>query len=188
MIIDDIDEGLIKRKLLLISFPYLIDSMSASNSTNENIPARLLDFSSQYGSSRAQSYAVGKILNGIQVFPSYGDSIDALVFRTYGPWWLRASAYNTLNSLPNSRFEHHFTGRDYVDIEFRNSFDHRSDLRIYETYNPGTLETVYVGKRCDDGRIRWHRIWKFPEPFTIILRNDHQILVDDGNKEIHWFS
>jgi hypothetical protein len=79
-----------------------------------------------------------------------------------------------------SRFENKFTSRDFIDIEYPNLVYQCISLNIYETYNPGTLEVVYVGKEDEHGSITWHRVWKFPEPFSIVLKNNEEIFIENG--------
>ncbi|CAF4457472.1 unnamed protein product, partial [Rotaria sp. Silwood2] len=144
----------------------------------EQYPSSIRDFSSQYGSNSARSYAVGNICKRPEIYPLYGDSTQALVFRTYGPWWINMPSDKEIKKN-FQRWENEFTSRDFIDIEYSNLVYPCTSLNIYETYNPGSLEVVYVGKENNNGDITWHRIWKFPEPFSIILRNDEEILIEN---------
>jgi hypothetical protein len=145
----------------------------------EQIPQSIRDFSSQYGSNNTQSYAVENICTGQGIYPLYGDSTNALVFRTYGPWWINMPSYRE-NKRRFLRQGSEFNSRDFVEIEYTNLIYQCISLNIYETYNPGSLEVVYVGKEENDGLITWHQVWKFPEPFSIILRNNEEIFIKDG--------
>jgi hypothetical protein len=157
--------------------------MSESNDLKEliieQIPASIRDFSSQYGSNGARSYAVANICTQQEIYPLYGDSTHALVFRTYGPWWINLPSYNE-SKKRFLRIENEFTSRDFIDIEYLNLVYECISLNIYETYNPGSLEVVYVGKEDENRCITWHRVWKFPEPFSIILRNNEEIFIENG--------
>jgi hypothetical protein len=149
------------------------------NIITTQIPKAIRDFSSQYGSNRSDSYVVSNICSKPEIYPLYGDSKHALVFRSYGPWWLNMPSYK--ETIKNFiRWENHFTSRDFLDIEFSDLVDQCISLNIYETYNPGTLEVVYVGKGDDYENITWHRVWTFPEPFSIILENNQEISIENG--------
>jgi hypothetical protein len=149
------------------------------NIITTQIPKAIRDFSSQYGSNRSDSYVVSNICSKPEIYPLYGDSKHALVFRTYGPWWLNMPSYK--ETIKNFiRWENHFTSRDFLDIEFSDLVDQCISLNIYETYNPGTLEVVYVGKGDDYENITWHRVWTFPESFSIILENNQEISIENG--------
>ncbi len=149
------------------------------NIITTQIPKAIRDFSSQYGSNRSDSYVVSNICSKPEIYPLYGDSKHALVFRTYGPWWLNMPSYK--ETIKNFiRWENHFTSRDFLDIEFSDLVDLCISLNIYETYNPGTLEVVYVGKGDDYENITWHRVWTYPESFSIILENNQEIFIENG--------
>jgi hypothetical protein len=149
------------------------------NIITTQIPKAIRDFSSQYGSNRSDSYVVSNICSKPEIYPLYGDSKHALVFRSYGPWWLNMPSYK--ETIKNFiRWENHFTSRDFLDIEFSDLVDQCISLNIYETYNPGTLEVVYVGKGDDYENITWHRVWTFPESFSIILENNQEISIENG--------
>lgn len=149
----------------------------------EQIPKRIHRTSSQYGSDRAQNYAVGNICNDVQIYPTYGDSVCALVFRTYGPWWINLPSYRE-HHRAYCRPEINFTSRDFVEIEFENYVYQGHSLDIYETYNPGSVEVVYIGKDEADGNITWHEVWRFPQDFRICLRNNDEILVRNGHQQM----
>ncbi|CAF1598382.1 unnamed protein product, partial [Didymodactylos carnosus] len=166
-------------------------NQSQSNiNNNYQIPCSVRDFSSQYGSDRSYSYVVQNICSGVDIYPQYGDSQRALVFRTYGPWWLNTSSHQ-YSIKYFTRFEPSFTSRDYIDIEYERAV-HIQCLHLYETYNPGTLEVVYAGleETAPDQNIyvKWFRIWRFPEPFTIelsdIQNNCRDFLITDGFQSI----
>lgn len=142
-------------------------------------PKAIRDFSSQYGSNRSDSYVVSNICSKPEIYPLYGDSTHALAFRTYGTWWIDMPSYKeTMKNF--SRWENHFTSRDFLDIEFEDFVDQCSSVHIYETYHPGTLEVVYIGEEDQNRNIIWHRVWTFPEPFSIILENNEEILIQNG--------
>ena len=156
----------------------------------EQIPSSVKDFSSQYGSNSSRSYTVQNICKEPTIYPWYGDSSHALVFRTYGPWWMNMPSYKEAKSN-FKRIETEFTSRDFVEIQYSNLVYQCTSLNIYETYNPGTLEVVYAGKENSDGTVTWHRVWKFPEPFSIILKNKQEIFICNGknfdDKCSFWF-
>ncbi|CAF3694953.1 unnamed protein product [Rotaria sp. Silwood1] len=145
----------------------------------EQYPSSIRNFSSQYGSNSSGSYAVRNICKHPEIYPLYGDSTRALVFRTYGPWWINMPSYKEMKKN-FKRWENKFTSRDFIDIVYSNLVYSCTSINIYETYNPGTLEVVYVGKDDNNGNITWHRVWKFPEPFSIILRDNREILINNG--------
>ncbi|CAF2506958.1 unnamed protein product [Rotaria sp. Silwood2] len=154
------------------------------NTIREQIPIAIRDFSSQYGSNGSDSYVVSNICSNPEIYPLYGDSTHALVFRTYGPWWINMPSYK--ETIKNFiRWENHFTSRDFIDIEFKDYFYECLSLNIYETYNSGTLEVVYIGKEDEYGNLTWHRIWTFPEPFSIILSNNSEFFIENGHQSMN---
>lgn len=145
----------------------------------QQIPQVIRDFSSQYGSNRSDSYVVSNICAKSEIFPAYGDSNHALVFRTYGPWWINMPSHQeTIKHF--SRWEYHFTSRDFIDIQFGTFVSECLCLHIYETYNPGALEVVYAGEEDEQGNVIWHRVWTFPQPFSIVLENNEEISIENG--------
>jgi hypothetical protein len=160
----------------------LIESETLSLTLNaivNQIPIAIRDFSSQYGSNRSDSYVVSNICSKPEIFPLYGDSKHALVFRTYGPWWINMPSYKeTIKHF--TRWENDFTSKDFIDIEFKDFVYEYVSLHIYETYNPGTLQVVYLGKEEENGNITWHRVWTFPQPFTIVLINNEEFFIQNG--------
>jgi hypothetical protein len=124
---------------------------------------------------------VANICTQAEIYPSYGDSTHALVFRTYGPWWINMPS-DKESKRRFSRVENDFTSRDFIDIQYSDLVDQCISLNLYETYNPGSLEVVYAGKEEENGRITWHRVWKYPEAFSIILRNNEEIFIENGEK------
>lgn len=155
---------------LVISIDKMIIEQNSKN---------IRDFSSQYGSNQAHSYSIRNICSDPQIYPSYGDSTQALVFRTYGPWWINMPS-NKEMKRNFKRIENDFTSRDFVEVEFEHLVYPCISLNIYETYNPGTLEVVYAGKEEENGSITWHKVWKFPETFSIVLQNNEEILIENG--------
>lgn len=155
------------------------NSVTSSNAIIIRRPKAIRDFSSQYGSNRSDSYVVSNICSKPEIYPLYGDSTHALAFRTYGKWWMDMPSYKeTMKNF--SRWENHFFSRDFLDIEFEDFLNQCSSVNIYETYNPGTLEVVYVGEEDPHRNITWHRVWTFPESFSIILENHEEIFIHDG--------
>lgn len=148
----------------------------------EQAPIAIREFSSQYGSNRSDSYVISNICSKVEIYPAYGDSTQSSVFRTYGPWWIILPSYQ--HSIAHfTRSEYHFQSQDFIDIEFQTLVHQCLHLNIYETYNPGTLQVVYVGEEDEQGQIHWHRIWTYPEPFSIILANDQEIYIENGSNE-----
>ncbi len=174
--------NLIKTNENISSNDDLIKSETLSKTINtiiEQIPSSIRDFSSQYGSNRSDSYVVSNICSNPEIFPLYGDSTHALVFRTYGPWWITMPSYNeTIKRF--TRWENHFSSRDFIDIDYKDFVYECISLNIYETYNPGTLQVVYVGKEDECGNITWHRVWTFPERFSIVLCDNEEISIENG--------
>jgi hypothetical protein len=146
----------------------------------EQIPIAIRDFSSQYGSNRSDSYVVSNICSKPEIYPLYGDSTHALVFRTYGPWWMIVPSYKIYNKY-YTRWENHFTSRDFVDIEFQHLVHQCISLNIYETYNPGALQVVYAGEEDQHGQCVWHRVWTFPQSCSIVLSNGEEIPIEQGS-------
>ena len=149
---------------------------------DEQTPASICDFSSQYGSNRSRSYVVANVCSGPEIFPMYGDSTIALVFRTYGPWWINMPSSRETLARTSPRHENDFTSRDFIEISYPYLVQNCLHLHIYETYNPGTLEVVYAGEQLADETMRWHRVWKFPEPFKIILTDEQHFQIENGKK------
>ena len=145
----------------------------------EHLPSRVLDFSSQYGSGGGRNYNIVNICTHPDIYPLYGDSTNALVFRTYGPWWINMPSFKETRRH-FKRGEVEFTSRDYIDIEYPEFVHECISLNIYETYNPGSLEVVYAGKETTDGSITWHQVWKFPQPFSIVLTDAQEISIENG--------
>jgi len=174
--------NLIKTNENISSNDDLIKSETLSKTINtiiEQIPSSIRDFSSQYGSNRSDSYVVSNICSNPEIFPLYGDSTHALVFRTYGPWWITMPSYNeTIKRF--TRWENNFSSRDFIDIDYKDFVYECISLNIYETYNPGTLQVVYVGKEDECGNITWHRVWTFPEIFSIVLCDNEEISIENG--------
>jgi hypothetical protein len=148
----------------------------------EHIPVSISDFSSQYGSNRSRSYVVSNVCSPPEIFPKYGDSTNALVFRTYGPWWVNLPSFRDATTRNFPRQEIDFTSRDFIEIQYPVAVTNCRSLRVYETYNPGALEVVYAGEQLEDQTIRWHRVWKFPEPFKIILSDGQQFDIENGER------
>ena len=146
------------------------------------IPEKVLNNSSQYGSLGSQYYNLDNICTQPQVYPLYGDSTNALVFRTYGPWWINLPSYRT-HTRQFKRPEKEFTSRDFIEIEYPVLVLTCLTIDVYETYNPGSLVAAYVGKEYEHGKISWHQVWKFPDPFSIVLRNGEEIFIENGKKK-----
>ena len=154
-------------------------SLLSPNSPSEECPVEIHEFSSQYGSNRSDSYVAANLCSNPEIFPLYGDSTHALVFRTYGPWWMTMPSYQeTIRHF--TRWENQFTSRDFIEIEFKDTLDECISVNVYETYNPGTLEVVYVGQEHADHQVTWHRVWSFPQPFRVVLSDDQEFLIEDG--------
>lgn len=153
--------------------------MATNETIIDQIPRSVRDFSSQYSSNSTRSYAIENICSEASIFPQYGDSTNALVFRTYGPWWLDLPSYKH-SRRAFTRRENEFTSRDFVEIEYAQLVYQCTSVKIYETYNPGSLEVVYAGREEPNGSISWHEVWRFPQPFSILLRNDEEYFIENG--------
>ena len=169
----------------------MTDTTNEQTSTEKTFPpSAVTDFSSQYGSNRSTSYVVRNIVTQEpNVYPSYGDSTNALVFRTYGPWWMILPSYQDTFVKSFPRTELTFNSRDFLDISYPTAVENCLTLNLYETYNPGTLEVVYAGEEIDKDTIKWHQVWKYPELFIIELKNTNRITITDGKiieKKIHF--
>lgn len=112
----------------------------------------VLDFSSQYGSDISISYTAYNILGKPSKFPDYGDFPQTFVVRTYGKWW------NEAPSRPAPIMHQNFgpiISQDYIDLSFEVAVFPLS-VRIYETYNPGSVVRIWAGDRCG----RWEILWE----------------------------
>ncbi|KAI5710290.1 hypothetical protein M8J75_007379 [Diaphorina citri] len=129
-----------------------------SNPTKDNIiiykqyVQDVLDFSSQYGSDISISYTAYNILGKPSKYPDYGDFPQTFVVRTYGKWW------NEAPSRPVPIMPQNFgpiISQDYIDLSFEVAVFPFS-VRIYETYNPGSVVRIWAGDRCG----RWEVLWE----------------------------
>uniref|UniRef100_A0A8D8V7U4 F-box/LRR-repeat protein 4 n=1 Tax=Cacopsylla melanoneura TaxID=428564 RepID=A0A8D8V7U4_9HEMI len=129
-----------------------------SNPTKDNITIYkqyvqdVLDFSSQYGSDISISYTAYNILGKPSKYPDYGDFPQTFVVRTYGKWW------NEAPSRPVPIMPQNFgpiVSQDYIDLSFEVAVFPFS-VRIYETYNPGSVVRIWAGDRCG----RWKVLWE----------------------------
>lgn len=165
-------------KVIFSSFSSSL-AMTSNETIIDQIPRSVRDFSSQYSSNSTRSYAIENICSDASIYPHYGDSTNALVFRTYGPWWIDLPSYKS-SRRAFKRPENEFISRDFVEIEYAELVHRCTCLKIYETYNPGSLEVVYAGREESDGSISWQEVWRFPQPFSILLRNNEEYFIENG--------
>eukprot|EP00039_Didymoeca_costata_P030884 m.31924 g.31924 ORF g.31924 m.31924 type:complete len:668 (+) comp8361_c0_seq1:163-2166(+) len=118
------------------------------------------NFSSEYGRN---SYCARQIIGEPLVYPNYQDDTNALVFRHYGPWWLRCpSAPPPIQpvSLSLRDTSDKFATRQFFEVTFQVPVYPHS-IKIYETYNCGSVVRVlarpYMPKK---GRSQWIELWE----------------------------
>lgn len=71
-----------------------------------------------------------------------------LIQRSYGPWWLDESIShrNFIAPLPWGRNE---KSQDYIEVTFAQKV-HPTDLKVYETYNPGSIVRILAFNSADN--------------------------------------
>ncbi|XP_025995379.2 F-box/LRR-repeat protein 4 isoform X1 [Solenopsis invicta] len=111
-------------------------------------------FSSQYGGNGSISYAASNIIGGPNIFPNYGDFVQAFAMRTYGPWWDKASS-RSIDYMPQNNMG--VVSQDYINIEFYEAV-YPIRVSIYEVYNPGSVTRIWA----QDSKNRWFLLWSGP--------------------------
>lgn len=89
--------------------------------------------SSQYG---LHCYSATDVIGAPRIFPEYGDFTDALVMRTYGPWWREApSAAPPLATSRTCRGRSQrgdCVGEDFVEVVFEHAV-FVTGITVFET-------------------------------------------------------
>lgn len=125
------------------------------------------NFSSQYGSDNSMSYAAANIISGPSVYPDCGDYAETFSTRSYGPWLLDLSVSHATFSAPLPK-DRHVKSQDFLEVKFEQEV-YPIDLRIYETYNPGSIVRILA---LDSGSKRWKEVWTgkpVTHPMTSLL-------------------
>ncbi|XP_077978669.1 F-box/LRR-repeat protein 4-like [Glandiceps talaboti] len=130
--------------------------------TIQQFAKEVTNFSSQYGSEDSVSYTVSNVAGGPNIYPNYGDFTQALVFRTYGPWWQQAPS----TPQPFSRTSDSFISQDFVELWYEDKV-YPQEIRIYETYHPGAVVRILALKNnpstssstASGENPRWYELW-----------------------------
>eukprot|EP00730_Choanoeca_flexa_P001751 TRINITY_DN10768_c0_g1_i2.p1 TRINITY_DN10768_c0_g1~~TRINITY_DN10768_c0_g1_i2.p1 ORF type:complete len:1035 (+),score=188.33 TRINITY_DN10768_c0_g1_i2:406-3105(+) len=126
---------------------------------------RVTRYSSEYGT---MTYCARNLEGGPHIFPHYGDYSQAMVLRTYGPWWLSApDAQPAINPNNRCKFrsilnpDDYPQPQDFVEIELADAV-FVTQLGVYETYNPGALVRVlaYPDPDHEPREHHWKVIWE----------------------------
>jgi len=135
---------------------------------------RLMDYSSEYGLAD-KAYSAAKCLGAPQVYPSYGDDMQAAVLRTYGKVWPDSYARWQGDATHASDFiTVRFSQQRSIGVKDRApGFLQR--VSVYETYNPGCCVRILALEVTEDtstedrerGHVRWkegrwHELWSGP--------------------------
>lgn len=107
----------------------------------------VVDFSDSYGSSF--SYSAINICGRPSMFPAYGDFAESFSLRSYGP-------LNDVDKDFVSNEENSETFHDHVVVQYEQFVLPRA-IKIYETYNPGTV--VRILAYCSTLR-QWRILWQ----------------------------
>ncbi|MBZ0199224.1 MAG: hypothetical protein K8H86_05100 [Ignavibacteriaceae bacterium] len=95
----------------------------------------VIRFSSQYGSG---SWSANQILGSPNVYPAYGDNASAWTFSTQDGQ------------------------REWIELKFNNPAP-ISSIGIYETFNPGAVDTIYVKNPLNG---LWDMVWSGTAAFA----------------------
>ncbi|XP_070566356.1 F-box/LRR-repeat protein 4-like isoform X2 [Ptychodera flava] len=118
------------------------------------------DFSSQYGSESSLSYTVANVAGSPRIYPAYGDFTQALVFRSYGPWWQQCPSA----PQPFSRTSETFISQDFVELLYEEKV-YPKEIKIMETFNPGAVVRILALKNASlepeslEDSPRWYELW-----------------------------
>lgn len=108
----------------------------------------VLDYSSCYGSIGSISYSAVNICGRPCKYPNYGDFAECFSLRCYGPVLDRDFSPKDIQDS--------VTFHDFVIIQFE-SFVLPKEIKIYETYNPGSV--VRILAYCS-GVKKWEILWE----------------------------
>jgi hypothetical protein len=117
-------------------------------------------YSSQYGNEKRLAFSVDNLRGPTNVFPGYGESVEAFELRTYGRWHEQCPSFvDSLLNRPwaakNCRLAGNVQPSDFVDLRFEVPVV-PAGIEVYETYNPGCVAGVYV---FDKGSSSWAALW-----------------------------
>jgi F-box and leucine-rich repeat protein 4 len=94
----------------------------------------VIDYSESYGSDSSISYSAVNICGRPSKYPAYGDFAECYSCRKYGPSTEKEFSSNNSSSS---------TFHDFIVIKYEN-FVLPKEIRIYETYNPGSVVRIYA--------------------------------------------
>lgn len=94
----------------------------------------IVDYSDSYGSDSSISYSAVNICGRPSKFPAYGDFAECYSVRKYGP------STETEFSVKDKGTE---TWHDFIIIKYEHYVLPKA-IKIYETYNPGTVFRIYA--------------------------------------------
>lgn len=96
--------------------------------------SEVVDFSDSYGSDSSISYSAVCICGRPSKFPAYGDFAECFSVRRYGPT-------NEIEFAPKDKDGTSF--HDFIIIKFEHYVLPKA-IKIYETYNPGTVFRIFA--------------------------------------------
>lgn len=112
--------------------------------------SEVVDYSDSYGSSI--SYSAINICGRPSKYPAYGDFAECFSLRSYGP-------LNDVDKDFASNDENAETFHDFVIIKYEQYVLPRA-IKIYETYNPGTVFRILA--YCTTLR-QWKVLWQIQQ-------------------------
>jgi len=124
------------KRIVLLFFIALFFSFCSEVDFLKGVPIRqyasvVLDFSSQFSSG---NWSANKIIGEEDVYPNYGDFVNA---------WAPGTA--------DGQREHLVVGFDTLQTIHT--------IEIYETYNPGAIDTIYVR---NENTLKWEIVYSKP--------------------------
>ena len=132
-LIDTIDPVITCREDSTYILNYCFDSLLINygfllNSSDTEWVDTIIDFSTEYSPG---SWSANQVIGPPDVFPAYGDIEEAWAAETTGDQ------------------------REFFELKFKTAV-HAEEVLIYETYNPGAVDTAYLRDASTD---TWHMIW-----------------------------
>lgn len=134
-----------------------INPFTTTSNSDEELPEisqyaqEVLDYSACYGSHGTISYSALNICGRPCKYPSYGDFAECFSLRHYGP--------HPDGEFRNQDTQDAVTFHDFVVIQFEH-FVLPRDIKIYETYNPGSVVRILAYLRNEK---KWEVLWEdFP--------------------------
>lgn len=110
----------------------------------------VVDYSDSYGSDSSISYSAVNICGRPSKFPAYGDFAECFSVRRYGP--SEDDEFSLKDKDESSTFH------DFIIIKYEHYVLPKA-IKIYETYNPGTVFRIYA--YCCALR-EWKILWDSP--------------------------